>query len=250
MQTWSVYNLKGGVGKSSTAVNLAYLAAQSGQHVLLWDLDPQGASTWYFRTEPSLSVKARKLVKGKVPVGRVIRRTLHENLDLIPADFAYRNLDVMLKQGDSDQGLFRQMLQPCGELYSLIIIDCPPSLSRLAETIFVATDALLMPLIPSHLSLRAYEQVRKRLKKLDRSPKQVLPFFSMVDMRRRLHKEWVESPPESLKNPLKTVIPYSAAIEKMGENRAPVEVYAGNSPAAEAYRQLWREVRSRDGELN
>ncbi len=250
MRIWSVYNLKGGVGKTATAVNLAYLATQAGYQVLLWDLDPQGASTWYFRAKPKLSIKAKHLVAEKEAIGQVIRSTVHEGLDIIPADFAYRNLDVMLKKGDADVGLFRRLLQPCDEMYSLVIVDCPPSLSRLAETIFAMTNTLIMPIIPSHLSLRAYEQVVQRLKKLDKHPDTVLPFYSMVDMRRRLHKEWLASPPPSLKKPLRTVIPYSAVVEKMGEYRAPVQMYAPGTPVAEAYRRLWKEIVKRDGELN
>lgn len=249
MQIWSVYNLKGGVGKTATAVNLAYLASRAGQQVLLWDLDPQGGASWLCGVKPKLSVKAEKLIREKVPIGKVIRASSYEGLDVIPADFAHRNLDVMLRKNDSDSGLFRRLLQPCSEQYGLVIVDCPPSLSRLAEIIFAMTDTLVMPLLPSHLSQRASEQVQERLDKLKRRPERVLPFLSMVDMRRSLHQQWVKNAPDLPGKCLRTRIPYSAVVEKMGEHRAPVEVFAPRSPAAEAYRQLWKEIRKREGEL-
>ncbi|MBV8947157.1 MAG: AAA family ATPase, partial [Solirubrobacterales bacterium] len=87
------YNIKGGVGKTSAAVNLAFLAARGGATTLLWDLDPQGASTYLLRVKPKVKGGGRRLVRGKTDAGARIKGTDYERLDLLPADFSYRHMD-------------------------------------------------------------------------------------------------------------------------------------------------------------
>lgn len=243
MKTIAFYNLKGGVGKTASAVNIAYLAARQGKRTLLWDLDPQGAAAWYLLPEAGDSVKAKKVIKGRVPVGELVQDSPYERLDVIPADFSYRNLDVALDQVDGPHVLER-LIQPFSEQYALLVLDCPPSLSKLAEAVFQAADRIFMPLIPTHLSLRSYDQARAFLKEHKLGHKQLHPFFSLVDRRRGLHRQWLEQPPESLKRLLGAAIPYSAAVERMGEKGAPLHSFNRTDPAALAYEQLWREIAS------
>src|SRR3954451_17011204 len=92
----ATYNIKGGVGKTSASVNLAYLAARDGARTLLWDLDPQGASTYLFRIRPRVKGGGRKLVRGKSDPGDLVKGTDYERLDLLPADFSYRHTDLAL----------------------------------------------------------------------------------------------------------------------------------------------------------
>ena len=94
MTTLALYSNKGGVGKTATAVNLAYLAAQSGKTTLICDLDPQASATFYFRVKPRLKRKAQGFVKVGKPIDRSIKGTDYEGLDLLPADFSHRNLDI------------------------------------------------------------------------------------------------------------------------------------------------------------
>src|ERR1700722_19090862 len=97
MRIYAVYNIKGGVGKTTTAVNLAYLAAQSGLRTVLWDLDPQAAASFMFRVKPKVQGGGGKaLIGGKRPLDDAIKGTDFDNLDLIPADFTYRNMDLLL----------------------------------------------------------------------------------------------------------------------------------------------------------
>ena len=100
----------------------------------------------------------------------------------------------------------------------------------------------MIPVIPSHLSLRSLEQVRAWLKEKDYGDLKVLPFFNMVDRRRLLHLEMIAKPPAAMRGGLQTWIPYSTHVEQMGEHRAPIGEFASHTPAARAYRHLWFEL--------
>lgn len=245
MQTLALYNLKGGVGKSAAAVNLAYLAAADGIPTLLWDLDPQGASSWYFHAKPE-DIKTKKVLEGETPVGRLVKPTPYDNLAMIPADFSYRYLDIMLKKVEPPGAALKRLLKPFGEQYSLIVLDCAPSLSHLADNVFNAANLVLSPVVPTFLSLRAFEQVRDYCKEEKYGADKLMPFYSMADRRRSLHRELIENPPKIMKNGCQTVIPYASTVERMGEHRAPIAAFASSGDVAlQAYTELWQEVRQR-----
>lgn len=243
MKTLAVYNLKGGVGKTSTAVSLAWSLADAGQRVLLWDLDPQAAATWLLGHEPGIEGKVRDVWAGRRPLADEILGSAHPLLRVLPADPALRHSDLRLDEAGSKA--LRRLLKPLREDFDLVILDCPPSLSRLAEQVFVASDAVLMPLIPTHLSLLSFRQVRAFFAQRGFDPERLWPLFSLVDRRRGLHREWLYQPPQELAGRMKTFIPYSTRVEQMGEHRAPVEVFAPADPIARAYRQLAGEVLGR-----
>ncbi|MGA1135650.1 MAG: ParA family protein, partial [bacterium] len=96
MQILASYNIKGGVGKTATSVNLAFQGAHEGARTLIWDLDPQGAATFYFRVRPKIKGGSRALLKGRHDLGDLIKATDHDNLDLLPSDFSYRTMDLLL----------------------------------------------------------------------------------------------------------------------------------------------------------
>ena len=110
MRTIAFYSLKGGVGKTAAAVNIAYLASQAGYPTLLWDLDPQGASSWYLAGADEVKGhKLSHLLKGKTPIADFIHQSEYENLDFIPSHTSFRNLDVKLDQEDGSN-LIKQWL--------------------------------------------------------------------------------------------------------------------------------------------
>jgi chromosome partitioning protein len=240
----ATYNIKGGVGKTSTAVNLAYLAARDGFRTLLWDLDPQGASTYLFRIKPKVRGGGRKLVRGKTDISALIRGTDFERLELLPADFSYRHMDLALDGVKRPTQRLARVIAPLREEYDCIFLDCPPSISLVSESVFEAADALLVPLIPATLSSRTFEQ----LAALVRGGPQVLAFFSMVDRRKRLHRDVMDSVRAvGGASVLEAVIPAAVDVERMGPKRTVLAEFAARGRAAAAYEALWSEVRGRLG---
>lgn len=243
MKIAALYHLKGGVGKTAATVNLATLAARTGIPTLVWDLDPQGAASWMLRAKPAEAVKPKSIWSGSSPIGPWVQDSDWENLSLIPADLGTRHLDSWLRKDDGSETL-STLLEPLAESFALCLLDCPPSLSHLADNVFAAADRVLMPTVPTHLSLRAVKQVLDHFAANQLSKAKLRAFWSLADRRRSLHRLLIEQPPKTLPKPFKAVIPYASAIEKMGEHRAPVEDYDSSHPAAEAYRQLWKELKA------
>ncbi|MHB8656806.1 MAG: ParA family protein [Solirubrobacteraceae bacterium] len=243
----ATYNIKGGVGKTSAAVNLAYLAARDGHPTLLWDLDPQGASTYLFRVKPKLRGGSRKLVRGKSDVSALIKGTDFERLDLLPADFSLRHLDLALDSMEHPTERLLRVLDPLEDEYDYVFLDCPPSISLVSESVFQTADALLVPIIPATLSSRTFEQLEDLLAGEKEGP-QILAFFSMVEVRKSLHREvMARIRSQHHATMLGASVPAADEVERMGERREPVGALAPGTPAALAYEALWWDVRRRIG---
>ena len=242
MKVLATYNIKGGVGKTASAINLAYLTARFGTRTLLWDLDPQGASSFYFRVKARVKGGGGKLVRGELNLETRIKETDFPDLHLLPADRSYRHLDLELEKTKRPVRQIERILKPLEKDYELLLIDCPPGISLLSEAVFRAADVLLVPTIPTPLSLRTLLQLLKALKDIRSKKLAVYPFFCMVDRRRSLHRGTADLAREIPIPFLKTEIPYSSLVEQMGARRAPLHTFARNSKPAQAYESLWREV--------
>ncbi len=242
MKIYATYNIKGGVGKTSAAVNLAHLAARSGYNVLLWDLDPQGAATYLFRVKPKVKGGSRRLVDGSRSLDDAIKATDFDRLDLLPADFSYRNMDLQLDDTKRPTRRIRQLLRPLDGQYDVVFLDCPPSISLLTENVLHATDTLLVPMIPATLSVRTFDQLVSFVGDFDGRQPSVFAFFSMVDWRKRLHRDLVEQLPAGRPGILSAVIPALSIVEQMAEQRSPVTAFAPHSTATRCYEALWGEL--------
>jgi chromosome partitioning protein len=256
MRIYATYNIKGGVGKTTTAVNLAYLAAaESKLRTVLWDLDPQGAASFMFRVKPKVKGGGKALIRGSRTLGEAIKGTDFDNLDLIPADFTYRNMDLLLDSagGGSGSGApggkparkLGKLLAPLASEYDAVFLDCPPSISLVSENVLHAADLIVVPLIPTTLSVRTLDQLTEFVAGFNGHRPDLVAFFSMVDRRKKLHREITDNFSSERSELAATVIPSLSRIEKMSVERSPVTVFAPRSSAARAYRALWSEIRSR-----
>lgn len=246
MKVVATYNLKGGVGKTSAAVNIAHLAARDGLRTLLWDLDPQGAATFTFRIKARVKGGSRALVRRSTPLSRAIKATDFDRLDLIPADFSYRHMDLHLDARKKPVRRLRRLLGPLADEYDLVVLDCPPSISLVSESIIDAADLLLVPLIPAPLSLRTFGQLTDFLAGFGARAPRVLGFFSMVDRRKHLHNETMAASASLDGDGVRiatTSIPSLSIIERMTVLRSPVTASNPRSAASLCYEALWSEVR-------
>ena len=242
MKTIAIYNIKGGVGKTASAVNLSFLASLDGANTLLWDLDPQGAASFYCRIKAEVEGGGKKLIEGKSDIEEAVRGTDYENLDLLPADFSLRNLDAAFYKLRRSKKRLKKILNPFRVEYDLIILDCPVTISILADNIFNAVDYTLVPLIPTTLSVRTYRQLLAFCQKNKYAVNRIYAFFSMVDRHKKMHKELMAAVAGEFNGVLQSFIPYLAQIEKMGIHRAPVAVFAPRSVASKSYQNLWHKV--------
>jgi cellulose biosynthesis protein BcsQ len=245
MKIIAVTNIKGGVGKTTTAVNLAYLAATAGARTLLWDLDAQGAATYTLQVEAGERVSAKQLVGGRRELGEAIVPSAYDGLHVLPADLSYRKFDVHLAARKRPTERLLKMSRVLRDSYDLLFLDCPPGISLLTESVLRAADALVIPLLPTPLSLRMLEQLREFIAVEGWSDVRLLPFFSMVDRRRSLHRELIDSTRAQFPDVLATEVPYWSEIERMSVRRAPMPVIAPHSAAAQLYGALWTEVAER-----
>ncbi len=242
MTTIALYNLKGGVGKTASCVNLAYLAAADGFKTLLWDIDPQGSSSFYYKVKPKLNQGIKKLITKDADLESAVMSSDFELLDVIPADHSSKTFEIMQQEMSGNKTRLKTVLKQLKDEYDFVFIDCPPGFSALSENIFNAADIVLMPVIPSTLSIRTYNMVKDYFKEKTLDIQKMMCFFSMVDLRKNMHNEIMIELNKD-KRFFQNFIPYLSDVEKMGIHKSPIMEYANSSYAAKCYRELWEEMK-------
>ncbi len=250
MPTISIANQKGGVGKTTTAINLGAALAETGKRVLLVDLDPQGNSTislGFNRREVFVSIY-EILIEGMNPQSAVFP-TIQENLNLLPANENLPGAEVQLVNMQDRAHLLSSALSVVDSEYDFIFIDCPPSLGILTLNGLVASDGVLIPMQPEFLALEGLSQL---LKTIDLVREQLNPrleifgvLMSMYDTRTRLTHE-VETEVreffEGKSTVFETVIPRNVRVAEAPSHGLPITMYARSSNGAQAFRNLAQEV--------
>ena len=250
MMVIGIYNIKGGVGKTTSSVNLAYLASQSGAKTILWDLDPQGSSTFYFHKKQGIDTSTKKVISGKASLDELLKKTNYKNLDLIPSDFSFRNMDVLLDDVKKSKKRLAEILKPLKNQYDYVFLDCPPGISLLSENVFHAADYLVVPTVPTPLSLRTYEQIINFFNENELDTSRIIPFFSMVELRKKIHRDSIAELTQKIPGVCQNYIPFLSDFEKMGLHQKPVPAFRPTSKAALAFIALWEELQAEKLRVN
>ena len=188
--------------------------------------------------------EAKKILTGEMDLATAIQPSAYENLDIIPADLSARHADILLNEMKQSKKKISAILSTIKNEYDIVFLDCPPGISVLHDAVFAGVDWILMPNIPTTLSIRSFESVLNYFKENDLDTSKLKCFFSMVDHRKNLHHEVIN---EFYKDKLffKSYIPYLSDVEKMGVHESPLETFAASSYAAQCYKDLWKEIKQR-----
>lgn len=250
----SVVNQKGGVGKTTTAVNVAASLGLKGKKVLLVDLDPQGNSTsGYGIVKKSLEVTNYDVVMSDVRPQEAVIKTQYKNVSIIPATAKLAEAEIHLLQLEQRNHQLKKALLQLKDDYDIIIIDCLPSLGILAINALTACDKFIVPMQCEHYSLEGLAQLLTTVKKIKKSANKSLTLmgivFTMLDRRLLQSNEIMRDikdnfPPSSIFN---TVIPRNVRISEAPSHGMPIIYYDKNSKGADAYQRLAAEIIKRLG---
>ncbi|MEO0031111.1 MAG: hypothetical protein RIS94_869 [Pseudomonadota bacterium] len=234
MAVIGVYSVKGGVGKTTLAVDMAWRsAARSGQPTLLWDLDPQGGSAFLLGMDERPGKRAASVFQRDGRPRDLIAPTPFAGLSLLQSDESLRSLTLTLARIGHRKRLANLTAMLSAD-YPRIVVDCPPLFNEVSDQIMAAADLLIVPLPPSPLSARALDMLRTDLLRSHHRHPPILPVLSMVDMRRKLHREVVTGFAAGW-----PIIPMSSAIEQMAVRRRPIGTFAAASESNERLQRLW-----------
>lgn len=247
MKLLAIYNLKGGVGKTATTVNLAYLAAAEGYKTLLIDMDPQAASSFYFNVEDEANSDVKKMVRGGYDIADNIVESGYENLDILPSYSDYRKIELFLNDLKDANRWLSDFVKPVKKEYDLVILDCPPNITLLTENIFRNSDYILVPVVPTTLSVRTYEQILDYFMSHRLNKDKLIPFFSMYEKRKNMHNEISRDFARKFRETISVLIPYSSEVEKMGVYRAPLTYKRPSELASKAFGKLWKGLKKKMG---
>ncbi len=247
MKVIACYNIKGGVGKTTTAVNLAYLSAKGGSRTLLWDMDLQGSASFLLQTSTNKTDSIKVLSNKRKLIKAQIQHTAYKNLDILPADFSLHKIDQKIGDLNKPRKRIKNILEPLLNKYDKLIIDCPGGYNLFVQTIQQIADVFLIPVIPSPLTLKSYDIFKKQLKKQSKQSVLVFPFFSMVDRRKQLHREIIGLHKNGTRGFMKNHIPFSSKVERMAVELAPLPAFDTRSAASKAYKNLWEEINTNFG---
>jgi cellulose biosynthesis protein BcsQ len=234
MAVIAVWSVKGGVGKTTLAVDMAWRSAVRSHHKTLpWDLDPQAGCSWMLGLDDVRPPRATSLFHRDAQPSELVLDTRWPGLKLLPADDSLRSLAIALARIGHRRRLAQLTNRLSGQ-FERIILDCPPVMNEISDQVIGAADLLIVPLPPSPLAMRALDSMRRELVRNHHRHPPILPVLSMYDSRRRLHREvhlglaagW-------------PVIPMASPIEQAAARRMPISAFADWSPSSAPMQRLW-----------
>lgn len=254
-RTIAIANQKGGVGKTTTAINLSACLAEAGQRVLTIDFDPQGnATTGLGLEKEQIEDTVYELLLDDCTLEDCLMRDVQENLDVLPSDSNLAGAEIELLDVENKESVLNGYLETIRDQYDFIIIDCPPSLSLLTINALVAADTVLVPIQCEYYALEGLSQVLRTIglvrKKMNPSLELEGVVFTMYDARTNLSLQVVENVKQNLNERIyKTIIPRNVRLAEAPSHGMPINLYDSRSTGAESYRLLAAEVISRGEEL-
>ncbi len=244
-----IANQKGGVGKTTTAINLAACLAEKGKKVLLIDLDPQGNATSGFGLERGQieNTVYQLLISDDLSIKDCIQKNVQENVDVLPSDVNLSGAEIELIGIKRKEFVLKKKLEPVREDYDFVIIDCPPSLNMLTVNALTTADSVLVPIQCEYYALEGLSLLLHTIslvkKRLNASLEVEGVVFTMYDSRTNLSLEVVENVKDNLKqNVYKTIIPRNVRLAEAPSHGLPINKYDPKSAGAEGYRSLAQEV--------
>ena len=247
----AVVNQKGGVGKSTTAVNLAAALGELGEHVLLVDLDPQGNATSGFglnRNQREQCVYNALL--GDTPIEQIIEPVEVENVFIVPATIQLAGAEIELVSAFSREGKLRAILEPVAGEFDFVIIDCPPSLGLLTINALSAAEGLVIPIQCEYYALEGLSKLLDSVRLVRTHLNPGLDVFgavmTMYDARTRLSQQVVDEVRDFFEDQVfSTLIPRTVRLSEAPSHGRPVTLYDPSGRGAQAYRALAKEVLDR-----
>ena len=248
----AVANQKGGVGKSTTAINLSACLAEKGKKVLAIDMDPQGNTTSGFGVDKNgIENTLYELLLGEAETKDTIVKDVVENLDLIPSNINLSGAEIELVGIDDKEFILKGITDKLRRKYDYIILDCPPSLNMLTINALTAATSVLVPIQCEYYALEGLSQLIHTIdlvkERLNKRLKMEGVVFTMYDTRTNLSLQVVENVKENLnQNIYKTIIPRNVRLAEAPSYGQPINIYDPRSAGAESYRLLAEEVLNRE----